>query len=607
MIEMSKTLQKVITLILALVMLFGVSAVTIGAVSNEAEQLRAESSGSTTEKGENSGSDESTLPDDPSGAVITGWCDVSYDAATNEITVLLNPDKGAILNMSASQLKEIAALLVEAIKEVAFDDILDEFGGLDLLEGGLDADNLWQKALDVYLSNEYPNEADKKMAFIKEVLDPTEIEGTTVGNRRITDFAQYVSDLVRAAILVKPEILESDVLPGASNINSFIEQTLERLLYDEINSYIARVVDDYIYYAGLSDKSDYTEENAGRELCSLDLIDKVGEYMHVIVKEEVGKYIDNLTDPDKHAEAMADDLVYKYLSDYVDNEIDALKNDVTAYVDAYITAKITRGAALPTPSQALLDYVPDAASRIEGKIQSEISSLIRTYVSKRLGRPASEINSYDYFEQFITSFVDSAVSDIVDNYIYAKTGIGSPKSISGINSSLRVDIENQIDDIFEAELSENLEQYKAYMRKESGAVKPEFYETIKQYVIDVIVSDTDCTPEEALDAYIRWEQGELDFGEYLDDITIDDIVPTADDIRSVLFLDGKLDSLIDQVLERINVESIVAGVDRDELLYTVGSSELVHHVIIRIHRYIFHRRILSGRCIIEDNLYISSV
>ena len=450
---MSKTLKKVVTLILVLVMLFGMSAFTIGAVADGAEQSSAGSEGNTSTGGNASSSQSSGT----SGSLITGWFDVTYDTDTKEIKVVITPDKDAVLGVTKAQLKEIATKLVEAIKEVALSDIVEEFGGFELLEGELNADNVWQKALDVYLSGKYPEQTDKKMAFIKEVLDPTPSGDTTVGNLRITDFAGFVADLLRAAILLNPDIL--DVLPDVSKIDTFIEETLESILYEQIDNYIHKIVEDYIVYAQLEDKTEYDED----EHTDLELIKKVEDYMHDIVREEVDKYVSNLSklpqddknasldDLQSHLDAMQNDVVYKYLSNYIDDEITSLKNEVSAYVDSYITAKLN-GQTLPTPGAKIIRYVPDAQEKIQNKIDSEISKVIETYVKKRLDPSVETFAGYDYFEQFINSFVNGAVEDIVDNYIFSKTGDGESKEIVGIGDSLHTSIKEKIDAIFKSEL-----------------------------------------------------------------------------------------------------------------------------------------------------------
>ena len=91
---MSKTLKKAVTLILALVMVFGMSAVTISAASDVMVEPYTESGSDTSAKGEGAGSETGTSSEE-TGSVVTGWCDVAYDTATNKITVVITPDKSA--------------------------------------------------------------------------------------------------------------------------------------------------------------------------------------------------------------------------------------------------------------------------------------------------------------------------------------------------------------------------------------------------------------------------------------------------------------------------------------------------------------------------------
>ena len=101
-----------------------------------------------------------------SGSLTTGWCDVYYDAGTNEITVVLSPDKTAILGINKAQLTDIALILADAVKEVVLDDILADFGGMDIITDGLTAENVWDKALETYLNKYYADVTDETVTAL---------------------------------------------------------------------------------------------------------------------------------------------------------------------------------------------------------------------------------------------------------------------------------------------------------------------------------------------------------------------------------------------------------------------------------------------------------
>ena len=564
-------LQKIITLILVLSMLFGVSALTVSAASaiesSAGSQLESQS-GSTEKNEENSGGSGSA-----EGELVTGWCDVAYSSERGEIVVTLSADKASLSNISKEQLKELVGLIVEAFKNVALDDILEDFGGIDIISDGLDSDNVWEKALDAYLDKTYPSATDKRMEFIKDALDPTlnSATGVSVGNERILDFANFLSDLLNAAVLIKPEIRE--ILPDASGIDAFIEETLEGILNTEIDDYLHTIVDKYITYVKGGDIGSF----------SLDLIHKVEEYMHAIVKNEVGKYIENLllldqddasaklTDLVSHNEAMANDAIYKHLSDYVDDYLDDLKSEIPEFISAYVKAKLQGVPFVDT--DGILEDIPDAETTIEKQINNHVTALIKTYVGNRLANVTPEAGSTDeFFKQFIDAFVSDAVNDIVGNYIYEKTGEGQSVTINGLNASLYSLIMAEVDEYFNATLDRNIAEYKAYMLKTSS-VKPEFYDSIKAYVITVIMTEVGCTQSEAEDAYAEWENGNADYSDYLDDVTASNITLTRADFETAL-LGSKLDDVIDTVLSNLNVDSIAAGIDCNEIIEFVGSSSM---------------------------------
>ena len=134
---MSKISKKILTVILVLSMLFGVFATTIAAASSEPK------SGLTTSAKNPDGREESAAPSDEgsadggaSGSFTNGWCDIIYDGG--DITVVLTPDKEAVLGMTKEDVKSLLSFILDAMKKIIFDEvILDVLPGAELKGGSI--------------------------------------------------------------------------------------------------------------------------------------------------------------------------------------------------------------------------------------------------------------------------------------------------------------------------------------------------------------------------------------------------------------------------------------------------------------------------------------
>ena len=80
---MSKISQKILTLLLVIAMVFGVSATTIAAVTDDSHT--AGTGAGTGDKGD-SVKPEAEEEDSDSGSITKGWCNIEYDG--NNITVI---------------------------------------------------------------------------------------------------------------------------------------------------------------------------------------------------------------------------------------------------------------------------------------------------------------------------------------------------------------------------------------------------------------------------------------------------------------------------------------------------------------------------------------
>ena len=540
---MSNKLRKIITLILVFVMLFSVGAVVASAASDSAPELADEIVADG--KGEGAAVSGSTGLD-------TGWCEVTYDTENNVITVVLDPEKSELLGANKAQITEIVNTLAEAIKEVALDDVLADFGGIEILEeGGLTVDNVWEKALDAYLVKHYPTEAtenDRKMAFIKEALD------SATGDAVVGEFADFVCSLVKAAVLMKPEMRE--ILPDAADINQFVEDALNTILDSTISGYIDTAVRDYVKYVK-------------GEIGATSLTDTVDGYMLTLVDQTVTKYTTNLIAPG----TFTPDKLYNYLSDYIDDYIVELAEDG---VSEYIQAKIN-GTAVED------SFVNDI---IEGYVTVYMQNIVSSYVSNKLAGREPSVGSADaLFKEYIDTFAKNYITNCVNAYIASKEGTGSASS-SSLNSMIEAEIETFISDFVDQRFAD----YKSYKLGQMS-VKPAFYDLIEgkvreQVIAHLVAEGAEYGVTEA-DIASRYDNGELDPEDYLGYVTDADIKAyaktnlTASDYQTA-FDSFDTDELITKVFNTLatqpdaenKINEILAGIDLDQIIASVDASAL---------------------------------
>ncbi len=103
---MKKTFRSVLTMLLVFAMLLGVMAPTVLAADL--------------------GNDEGVAAASTADTLDTGWCVVSYDTATADLTVTLRPDVDAFKSVSKEQLKDLAKQVLEGMKAIALDQLKDD-------------------------------------------------------------------------------------------------------------------------------------------------------------------------------------------------------------------------------------------------------------------------------------------------------------------------------------------------------------------------------------------------------------------------------------------------------------------------------------------------
>ena len=148
---MKKTLQKILTLLLVLTMLFGITATTIAAATEPQD-------------------DDVTAS---TGSVETGWCKIEYDE--NGVVIELNPDVQEILDVNKEELESVLNTLIDAAKALVVDDLklalknkfetdnAPDSGGVNA-GTGTTADNIWEMAISGYIGTD---SVDAYIDFLK--------------------------------------------------------------------------------------------------------------------------------------------------------------------------------------------------------------------------------------------------------------------------------------------------------------------------------------------------------------------------------------------------------------------------------------------------------
>ena len=386
-IEMSKISQKILTVLLVLAMLFGVSATTIAAVSDDGYTAGA---GAENENKNDAVKPETDEEESDSGSITKGWCNIEYDG--NNITVIIAPDKEAILGTRADDIKELAGFIVEAVKKVVVDDML-----ADVLPDGagseIDPDTIWFDALDGYLGKLYGEEVDNKyVEFLKEAIGDEQV---------LVDFAEHVCALLKAGVLAG--IVSLEELPAKDGIEEYISDMLNDYVDSYVDDYVTEAVDDYISYC------------LGESEGDSDVIAFAQEYLISYTREALENYIKTLKGEPASSndfQAQIEDFAKDYINDYV-------KDAVAEYVQAKVEGN-------EVPSSAVNNY-------IEEFITEEIETRVDTYITNKLAgvKPTDDIDKLvdEYAGEYINDYIKDAVADYID----AKVN-GTPIPENDVNS-----------------------------------------------------------------------------------------------------------------------------------------------------------------------------
>lgn len=378
---MKKTLQKILTLLLVLTMLFGITATTIAA-ANEPQD------------------DDVTAS---TGGVETGWCKIEYDE--NGVVIELNPDVQEILGVNKKELESVLNTLIDAAKALVVDDLklalknkfetdnAPDSGGVNA-GTGTTADNIWEMAISGYIGTDSVN---AYIDFLKNVLvDDDEIEA----------FVKYATGLMIDAVNVG--IIDIEDLPAIENLDN-ITATLTGIFKNKIDGYVNDIVNNQV--PGYIDS--YVKLLQG-ESVTLDpsIVAKMDNYVALYVKERVEAFIS------AGFAAASEASVDKIISDYMNSII-------LTTVDSWITAYIADEENSDIASQI---------SSISTKLNGWISDIANKYPQ---GTPITGNPVWDA----LGTTIEQKVSETLDDYVtkYFTNTLGDAELVATIEGFVKTE------------------------------------------------------------------------------------------------------------------------------------------------------------------------
>ena len=378
---MKKTLQKILTLLLVITMLFGITATAVAA-ANEPQ-------------------DENTTSS--TGGVETGWCKIEYDE--NGVVIELNPDVQAILGVNREELSKVLDTLIAAAKALVIDDlklaIKEKFendnapdsGGVSA-GAGTTADNIWEMAITGYIGTD---SVDAYVDFLKNVL---------VDDDEIAGFVKYATGLMIDAVNIG--IIDIEDLPKIEDINS-ITATITDIFKNKIDSYVDDIVKNklptYIdtYVKLLQGESVELESS---------IIEKMDNYVSLYVQERVEAFIT------ANFEAASTDSVDVIISDYM-NAI--IVTTVDSWISAYINGDNTSEIAsqLSAIQTKLNGWISDIATKYPNGVKIEDNPLWDALGDTIEEKADQTINDYitKYFEN---QLADEELVSAIEGFIHTK-------------------------------------------------------------------------------------------------------------------------------------------------------------------------------------------
>ena len=386
---MNRTLKRIITLILAVTMLFGIVSTTAFAVAD----------GALGQNG--SGGNLST-----SGSIDTGWCNISYDG--DKIEVVLDPDAQSLLEVSEEQLKEVIGTLTDAIKAVAIEDIkegIEDYLGGDGVQG-FDKNNVVTSVLDLYIADR--EGIDDYVDFLKALINEANGVGSNDNGKTdkekyplLYDFIDYTCGIIK--VVVGADQISLEELPTDEQIKETLSSTFEQKINVFVDSETKKYIESYISW--LFDNVPTT--------MSGDIKGMIDGTVENYVVGIVNGYLGYITTENSNWDTT--DPVNKVFKDYMDTEI---KNRVDTWVKNYANYVYVD----PTNPENNVTYSKSNNSAainnlIDAEIDEWVTAIINGYPDNIPNNPISE-EAKDYIEGLITQEkIDEEVLEIIEDYL----------------------------------------------------------------------------------------------------------------------------------------------------------------------------------------------
>lgn len=405
--NMKKTITRVITMLLVLAMLLGMSATTVIAAGDSVGGSQAETGNQSAPIGD---------------SLVTGWCDISYDE--NGVLVVITPDKEAILGISKEQLKQIVAIAVDAAKALVINDMKEQIlenlnpapsGSLDA--SGVTIDNVWEMAIDGYIAKKYPASTDPLIDFFKDAVADKE-------NKIIGGFIDYACELLVSAVSMN--LIDPEKLPEASKI----EETVTKVFDKKVDEYINTTVDNYV-----STYVDWIlngDENDPNPIKNDDVRNFINNQIKDYVDNAVSTYVSNGFSVPADA-TLVQSVVGDYLTKQIKLAIDTAaknyaNNDLAANDKIHVDINIFIESEIQSWVDGIVDAWPEhptganpldklAHDQIAAKMDEYVLSLVNEYFagtltdSKVIALIEKEINDRapEYMESYYWAHRDDAV------------------------------------------------------------------------------------------------------------------------------------------------------------------------------------------------------
>lgn len=392
---MSKTLKKILALVLALTLL-SVSAFAFATTASAATE-----DAETAETGSETVSNE--------GSFFDGWLTMEY--VGNDILITVAPDRDDIFSTDGLKLEieEIARFCLEISKNVVLDEFVEalagDYTGLTSKELG---ERILRNLLGIYLEEHYGSadgmeDIDAVMDYLEEILKNTDENGNGIadGLDEVQELADLMCDFIEASVVARAMYISS--YPFPEDFLGEITEIFEEEKHDIMVTFFRDQFDLFEEYV-----TDTTGEVAEPKL--YDIIDK---YAQAYLKDYI---IDRIVDEEglsyEDAEARYDDYINENpigkddYADYFNSESydasikDSVVNDINLY-------------DIEGRDEALIHYFGMNMAQIDQRIAEIDALMYDAYVDVYSYINSGEAGPEDYF----------TLLGLVDNIFVTDTGL----------------------------------------------------------------------------------------------------------------------------------------------------------------------------------------